>query len=115
MDQVFAVLLTGLTWVIQGIVVFVVSTLLFDALHWLLHRWGRSKHPLLRTFSRWHWVHHQFLDRKMRVHAELVRQNLIYHVLPEYLTSMAGTLVFLFVFPWPPVAVVALLRTWMLV
>lgn len=115
MDQVFAVLLTGLTWVIQGIVVFVVSTLLFDALHWLLHRWGRSKNRLLRTFSRWHWVHHQFLDRKMRVHAELVRQNLIYHVLPEYLTSMAGTLVFLFVFPWPPVAAVGLMRTWMLV
>jgi hypothetical protein len=102
-------------WTLQGVVVFVVSTLLFDALHWLLHRWGRSKSRLLRTFSRWHWVHHRFLDRKMRVHPELVWPNLVYHVLPEYLTGLAGTALFLLVFPWPPVAVVALARTWMLV
>ena len=87
MDGLWTIVTTGVIWVIQGFVVFVVSTLLFDALHWLLHRWGRSKIPLLRTFSRWHWVHHAFLDRKMRVHPELVRQNLIYHVMPEYLTS----------------------------
>jgi len=39
MDQVWTVLLTGLAWTIQAVVVFVASTLLFDALHWLLHRW----------------------------------------------------------------------------
>lgn len=115
MDQISTVLATGLTWLIQGAVVFVVSTLLFDALHWLLHRWGRSKNRMLRVFSRWHWVHHRFLDRKMRVHPELVRQNLIYHVAPEYLTSLAGTLLFLLVFPWPPVLAVAVMRTWMLI
>ena len=63
-------------YVIEGVVIFVISTLIFDIVHWLLHRWGKSKNPLLRTFSRWHWVHHSFLDRKMRVHPELVRQNL---------------------------------------
>jgi monoglucosyldiacylglycerol epimerase len=93
----------------------VVSTLLFDVLHWLLHRWGKSRIPLLRKFSRWHWVHHAFLDRKMRVHPELARQNLIFHVLPEYATSMAGTLLFLLVFPWQPVIWIALVRTAMLV
>jgi hypothetical protein len=115
MDWVWNTLWTLIAWVFQGAIVFVVSTLLFDALHWLLHRWGRSKSRLLRTFSRWHWVHHRFLDRKMRVHPELVWKNLIYHVMPEYLTSLAGTLIFLFVFPWPPVAAVAALRTWMLI
>ena len=84
-----------------------ISTLIFDVVHWLLHRWGKSKNPLLRTFSRWHWVHHSFLDRKMRVHGELVKQNIIYHVIPEYLTSMAGTVIFFLVFPWPPVVAVA--------
>jgi hypothetical protein len=115
MDWVWNTLLMLVAWLFQGVIVFVVSTLLFDALHWLLHRWGRSKSRLLRIFSRWHWVHHRFLDRKMRVHPELVWKNLIYHVLPEYLTSMAGTVIFLFVFPWPPVAAVALLRTKMLI
>lgn len=115
MDWVWNTLLTLVAWLFEGAVVFVVSTLLFDALHWLLHRWGRSKNRLLRIFSRWHWVHHRFLDRKMRVHPELVWKNLIYHVLPEYLTSIAGTVVFLFVFPWPPIVAVVLLRTKMLV
>ncbi len=105
----------AVVWTLQGLVVFVASTLLFDTLHYLLHRWGKSRSPLLRRFARWHWVHHAFLDRRMRVHPELVRQNLIYHVIPEYLTSMAGTLVFLFVFHWIPVVSVAIIRTIMFV
>ncbi len=115
MDVFWSGLATLAVWALQAAVVFFASTLLFDTLHWLLHRWGRSRNRLLRTFSRWHWVHHRFLDRKMRVHPELVWPNLFYHVLPEYLTGMAGTLAFLLVFPWPPVAVVALVRTWMLI
>jgi len=115
MDSFWSIFTTGLTWVIQGFVVFLVSTLIFDALHWLLHRWGRSKNRLLRRFSRWHWVHHRFLDRKMRVHPELVWSNLFFHIMPEYLTAMAGTVVFLLVFPWQPIAVVAAIRTVMLV
>ena len=103
-----------LLWAIEGGVIFVASTLMFDILHWFLHRWGRSKLPLLRTFSRWHWVHHAFLDRRMRVHPELMWQNLVYHVLPEYLTGIVGTLLFLLVFPWPAVAWIVAVRTWML-
>ena len=104
-----------LIWLLQGVVVFVVSTFLFDALHWLLHRWGRSRNRLLRRFAGWHWVHHRFLDRKMRINRRYVWGNLFLHVLPEYLTALAGTLAFLLVFPWQPVAVVALVRTVMLV
>lgn len=102
-------------WTLQATVVFAVSTFLFDALHWLLHRWGRSKNRLLRRFSRWHWVHHRFLDRKMRVNLDLKWPNIIYHILPEYLTSMAGTLIFLAIFPWQPVIWIAGVRTLMLI
>ena len=101
-------------WTLEACLVFAVSTLIFDIVHWMLHLWGRSRIPLLRQFSRWHWVHHAFLDRKMRVHPELARQNLIFHILPEYATSMAGTLVFLLVFPWQPVIWIAFIRTIML-
>jgi hypothetical protein len=100
---------------VECVVIFIASTLLFDILHYLLHRWGKSRNPLLRTFARWHWVHHAFLDRRMRIHPNLVVSNIFFHVVPEYVTSMAGTLIFLLVFPWPPVAAVALLRTIMLV
>ena len=106
--------LNFLLWAIEAGVVFVVSTLLFDIVHWLLHVWGRSKSPLLRRFARWHWVHHAFLDRKMRVHTELARQNLVFHVLPEFATGVAGTLLFLLVFPWPAVVWVIVVRIWML-
>jgi hypothetical protein len=109
------ILVDILIFALQCALVFAVSTLLFDALHYLLHRWGKSRNPLLRTFARWHWVHHAFLDRKMRIHPQLVIRNIFFHVLPEYLTSMAGTLVFLLVLPWQPVAVIAALRTIMLV
>lgn len=102
------------TYALQAVVVFVVSTLIFDAVHWLLHKWGKSTNPLLRRFARWHWVHHAFLDRKMRVHPELVKQNIIFHIIPEYVTSMAGTVIFFLVFPWPPVVAVMIIRTIML-
>src|ERR1700712_4157379 len=105
-------LLDVVLWGIEAGVVFVSSTLLFDALHWLLHRWGKSKMPLLRTFSRWHWVHHAFLDRRMRVHPELKHQNLLFHVLPEFLTGIAGTLLFLLIFPWPAIVWVVVVRVW---
>lgn len=109
------ILVDALVFLVQCALIFVVSTLIFDALHYLLHRWGKSRNPLLRTFARWHWVHHAFLDRRMRIHPQLVINNIIFHVLPEYLTSMAGTLIFLFVLPWQPVAAVAVMRTVLLV
>jgi hypothetical protein len=102
-------------FLLQATLAFVASTALFDALHWVLHKWEGSKIPLLRTFSSWHWVHHKFLGLDMQINPAYARANIWFHILPEYLTSMAGTLVFLLVFPWPPIAAVAAIRTVMLV
>jgi hypothetical protein len=99
---------------LQAAVAFVVSTALFDMLHWTLHQWETSSSPLLRRLSSWHWVHHKFLGRDMQVNPAYARANVWFHILPEYLTAMAGTLVFLLVFPWPPIALVAVVRTFML-
>src|SRR5579871_1993915 len=101
---------TLLIWILEGAVVFVASTAIFDILHYLLHRWGKSSLPLFRLFASWHWVHHAFLDRKMRVHTDLTLKNVFYHILPEYLTSMGGTVIFLLVFPWQPIAALAVIR-----
>jgi monoglucosyldiacylglycerol epimerase len=100
---------------LQALVVFILSTALFDALHWLLHRWERSSNPLLRRFSSWHWVHHKFLGLNMQINPAYARANIWFHVLPEFATSMAGTLLFLLVFPWQPIAAVAALRLVMLI
>jgi hypothetical protein len=99
----------------EATLVFVVSTFLFDVVHYLLHTWRQSRFRLLRYFSRLHWVHHQFLNLEMQIDARYRWQNIWCHVLPEYATSMAGTVVFLLVFPWQPVAAIAVLRTIFLV
>ncbi|KKB77387.1 hypothetical protein VW29_18725 [Devosia limi DSM 17137] len=104
-----------IAFILQTALVFVVSTALFDALHWTLHKWEGSRFKLLRTFSSWHWVHHKFLGLDMQINPAYARQNIWFHIVPEYLTGMAGTLIFLLVFPWPPIAVVAAIRTVMLV
>lgn len=101
-------------FLLQAGLAFIVSTALFDALHWLLHRWENSSSPLLRKFSSWHWVHHKFLGLDMQVNPAYVRANIWFHVLPEYITAMVGTLLFLLIFPWPPIALVAVVRTIML-
>jgi len=102
-------------FILESALVFVVSTTLFDTLHWLLHRWENSSIPLLRKFSSWHWVHHKFLGLDMQINPAYARQNLIFHVLPEYLTSMAAIALFLLAIPWQPVALIAVVRTVMLV
>ena len=102
-------------FILQAGLAFVVSTALFDALHWILHKWEKSRFALLRKFSSWHWVHHKFLGLDMQINPAYARANVWFHILPEYLTSMLGTVLFLFVFPWQPIAAVAAVRTIMLV
>lgn len=104
-------LTTALLWLVEAVVVFVASTTIFDVLHYLLHRWQESPIPLLRTFSRMHWVHHKFLTLEMKIDSRYRWANIWAHVIPEYVTGMAGTLLFLFVFPWQPVAAIAAIRT----
>lgn len=108
------VLLTFWTWVVQSCVIFVASTFLFDVLHWQLHRWKFSRFAILRVFAGWHQVHHDFLDNQMQVHPELKQRNLWAHLVPEFMTSLMGTLAFLLVLPWHvPVLANVVVQTWM--
>ncbi len=100
-----------LVWALEAAVVFLVSTTLFDILHYLLHRWQTSKFAILRAASSLHWVHHRFLDLNLKIDARYRWPNIWAHVLPEYLSALAGTVIFFLVFPWPPVALVVALRT----
>lgn len=96
-------------FILQSVVLFTVSATLFDVVHFLLHRWQRSRFRLLRMFSSWHQVHHDFLDKNMDIHPELAAKNIWAHLVPEFLTSLAGTLVFFAVMPpWPVITVATL-------
>lgn len=94
-------------WPLQALFVFAASTTLFDAIHFLLHKWARSRFKLLRLAASWHQVHHRFLDRGMQVHRNLIKANFWAHLVPEFVTTLMGTAIFLLVMPWQPVAFIA--------
>jgi len=74
-----------------GIGLLLLGTLAFDVLHVLLHRWASSRWPLLRGIGGLHRVHHDFLDRDLNIHEELVWPNVFCHVVPEFLVQVAVT------------------------
>lgn len=100
-----------LTLALQAALVFALSTFLFDMVHYLLHRWQHSRFALLREFSRWHDVHHKFLDAEMNVHPNWAKANLWCHLVPEFIVSILGTLLLVVFFDWIAVALVILVHT----
>lgn len=98
--------------VVQGAIVFLFSTFIFDVVHFLLHRWARSSVPLLRQFSSWHNVHHKFLDEHMNINPQWVKANFWAHLLPEFATSILGTVVFYLFFHWIAVTAVLGIHAW---
>jgi len=103
-----ALVATGL-----AIALLLLGTLAFDMLHVLLHRWEFSRWPLLRGLGRMHRVHHDFLDRDLRIHEDLVRANVACHVIPEYLVQVGVTLGagILLHLPWLAVSIAIALET----
>lgn len=100
-----------MTVILWAVVVHVTSTTAFDALHFCLHQWQRSPVPLLRWFSGLHQVHHDFLDKRMRIHPELTGRNIWAHLVPEYLTTVAGAALFLLIAPWLAVVLILAVHT----
>lgn len=94
-----------------AILAFLASTLVFDVVHWLLHRFAESRRPMLRRLGDLHLTHHRFLDRNLCVHPEEIANNLRRHVVPEYLTQLATSAALLFVLPTPPVLLCAAMQT----
>ncbi|MEZ4749508.1 MAG: sterol desaturase family protein [Bdellovibrionota bacterium] len=100
-----------LTVAVQGFVLYAIGTFLFDIVHFALHRFARSKSRLLRFGATLHQAHHDFLDMALDFHEEKVRGNLVYHLIPEYLTHVLGTLLGLFFFEPLAVVLVVLVHT----
>jgi len=86
-----------------GIVTFLLATIAFDLLHYLLHRFSGSRLPLLRWLGNLHQTHHDFLDRNLDIHHDKVAGNLRRHVIPEFVTQVLVTAALL---PFLPAAVV---------
>lgn len=113
--SIYNVAVWVITVIIQSIVVFAASTTLFDAVHLLLHQLAKSKFRIARKIAAMHQVHHRFLDRKMRINRRLKRENFLFHIIPEYIVSILGTVIFTYVFDLASVMVVLGYHTWVFV
>jgi len=90
---------------LQGLLVFLASTVAFDVVHYLLHAAANSSSSLLRRVGALHAVHHAFLDRELVIHRELLGANIAHHVIPEFLTQASFSLLLLALLPPQPVLV----------
>lgn len=84
-----------LTVLWQGIAIFVVSTFVFDVIHFLLHKMEQSQILWVSKMGRLHQIHHQFFDEKLKTHPELWQANLKYHLIPELVTQIIVTSLFI--------------------
>ncbi|MCB9253748.1 MAG: sterol desaturase family protein [Bdellovibrionaceae bacterium] len=100
-----------LTVAIQGFVLYAIGTFLFDVVHFALHRFAKSRSRVLQFGASLHQAHHDFLDTSLDFHEDHVRGNLVYHLIPEYLTHVLGTLLGLFFFEPLAVGLVVLVHT----
>lgn len=98
-------MLTIVIQVLLGIVLLLIATIAFDALHYLLHRFTQSRFSLLRRLGALHAIHHEFLDRDLQIHEGKIRANIYCHVVPEFLVQVLMTLLLALIFPWLSVLV----------
>lgn len=94
-----------------GVLLLLAATIVFDALHWMLHQWAASPHTLWRSVGNLHQTHHRFLDRELIIHEEWMWPNVWRHVVPEYLVQVAVTLACIPLLPQATVITALLLET----
>jgi hypothetical protein len=101
-----------LVWsVVLALPLFLASTVVFDVVHWALHRMLRARAGWLRALAWPHSVHPRWLDRQLSTRWEYQRLNIWCHIVPEYLTQIAFSALCLTVLPAGPVMATVVLQT----
>ncbi len=83
---------------LQGIVAFLIGTLLYDIVHYLFHIFLRSKNKILKKIGGIHLSHHRFFPPNLKFNSKLTNMNLLHHVVVEYITQFIGTSLCFFFF-----------------
>lgn len=73
---------------LQAVFIFLLATVVFDFIHYLLHLCLKSKMVWLRKIGSLHLPHHRFFNSKLSIANEFVVSNLVAHVLFENLTQL---------------------------
>lgn len=93
-------------YTLQSIIIYVLATVAFDIIHWILHQFSSSKAAILQKIGSLHDYHHKFFDDKLKFNFQYSKQNILFHLLPEALSQIAITLLFLFWFSIIPVLII---------
>ncbi|MCW8452446.1 hypothetical protein [Legionella quinlivanii] len=101
-----------LEYAVQVLIIGGLSTLFFDFIHVAFHLCLKSTNSRLRRIGRWHLRHHQFLNTRLKINADLWSDNLIYHAIPEFLIQIIGCLFCLFFFSAGAVLSTIVIETW---
>jgi hypothetical protein len=91
---------------LQAIIIYVIATIAFDIIHWTLHQFSNSKAAILQQIGGLHDYHHKFFGENLEFNFQYSKQNILYHLLPEALSQISITLLFLFWFPVAPVLII---------
>ena len=98
-----------LLFVVEGVALFLAASTLFDVVHYVLHRFLKSRHGLLRRVGALHQAHHDFYTNTLQFDERYARANLLHHVIPEYGNQVAFTLPgYFLVGPWPVAVALAI-------
>lgn len=76
--------------ILQTSIAFLFGTLLFDIVHYLMHRFMKSNALILRKIGNWHSVHHCFFPGNLQIKHEWQEKNLYRHVTLEYVVQVCG-------------------------
>ena len=100
---------------VEGVALFLAASTLFDVVHYVLHRFLKSRWPLLRRLGGLHQAHHDFYTDQLQFDPRFARANLIWHVIPEYSNQVLFTLAGFFLVGIAPVAVALTIETFIFV
>jgi hypothetical protein len=73
------------------ILLYAATTVVFDVLHYVLHRCIASRSRILRIVGAPHAVHHAFLGTSLRFDEQLTWPNLWWHRVPEWTVQVVAT------------------------
>jgi sterol desaturase/sphingolipid hydroxylase (fatty acid hydroxylase superfamily) len=86
----------------QTALIFLLASIVFDAIHYLLHRSQHSNVSLLKALASLHDGHHRFFSDRLVPNQDYFWANLYGHLLPEYFVQVLVTaLFFLLIHPLP--------------
>lgn len=106
-------MLTIIIYLIQAALLCYMSTIGFDVVHYVLHRFMRSNVPAFQAIGSLHAVHHKFLGPDLKFNEAFRNKNIVWHMIPEYLTQMFCLALFLPFLNITPIALAGLFQTGM--